>query len=176
MMVKQLTCQMFMLEQNYLLAMQDPVKCPLNGHIYSSTGIDILIGQDIPEALIPLEVRMDKRGDPYATRTQLGWVLNGPTRRGGIEHATSMLTQSNNAFESHLERIWRLDTIASDNDEIDGLSVNDRKALSVWNESIQLENGHYALDIPFKTRPPRLPNNLFVAQRRLQLLGKKTNL
>lgn len=42
------------------------------------SGISILIGQDVPEALWPLELRKGKEGQPYATRTRLGWSLNGP--------------------------------------------------------------------------------------------------
>ena len=39
--------------------------------------IGILIGQDAPAALIPLEVRRAASG-PYAVRTVLGWSLHGP--------------------------------------------------------------------------------------------------
>ena len=40
--------------------------------------VSILIGQDVPEALWPLELRKGEEGQPYATRTRLGWSLNGP--------------------------------------------------------------------------------------------------
>ena len=42
------------------------------------SGVTILIGQDVPEALWPLELRKGKEGQPYATRARLGWSLNGP--------------------------------------------------------------------------------------------------
>ena len=165
------------ISDNNLARPSDVARWPhLNGITFPqlrSNGIDILIGQDVPEALAPLEVRKGKRGDPYATRTILGWVLNGPIRQGGIEPATSMHTQSNSGIESHLKRLWQLDKMSSDDNEVEGLSITDRKVLDVWNQSVQLKNGHYALDIPFKTRPPGLPNNISMAQRRLQLLGKK---
>ena len=38
---------------------------------------DILIGQDNSAALVPLEVRTGPVGDPFATRTLMGWSLNG---------------------------------------------------------------------------------------------------
>ena len=47
---------------------------PLNDDIES---VDVLIGQDCSEALIPLEVRKGKKGEPFATRTMLGWSMNG---------------------------------------------------------------------------------------------------
>ena len=42
------------------------------------SGVTILIGQGVPEALWPLELRKGKEGQPYATRTRFGWMLNGP--------------------------------------------------------------------------------------------------
>ena len=38
----------------------------------SDAGVDILIGQDNAEALFPLEMRRDKKGEPIAIRTLLG--------------------------------------------------------------------------------------------------------
>ena len=42
------------------------------------SGVSILIGQDVPEALWPLELRKGEEGQPYATRTRLGWSLMVP--------------------------------------------------------------------------------------------------
>ena len=39
--------------------------------------VDILIGQDNSEALMPIEVRRGAEGSPFAVRTMLGWSLNG---------------------------------------------------------------------------------------------------
>ena len=38
--------------------------------------VDLLIGQDNSEALLPLEVRRGRAGDPFAVRTCLGWSVN----------------------------------------------------------------------------------------------------
>ncbi|CAB4014860.1 Tyrosine kinase receptor Cad96Ca, partial [Paramuricea clavata] len=43
--------------------------------------IGILIASDVPKALDPLEVRNSENGGPYATRTLLGWAINGPLFR-----------------------------------------------------------------------------------------------
>jgi hypothetical protein len=43
-----------------------------------SVEVEILVGQDNSEALIPLEVRRGKSGEPFAMRTVLGWTVNGP--------------------------------------------------------------------------------------------------
>ena len=41
--------------------------------------VDLLIGQDQPDLLVPLEIcrSVNKAGQPYATRTELGWALQG---------------------------------------------------------------------------------------------------
>jgi hypothetical protein len=49
------------------------IECPVG------VSVDVLIGQDHANALIPLDVRKGKIGDPFATRTLFGWSLNGPT-------------------------------------------------------------------------------------------------
>ncbi|KAJ8050539.1 hypothetical protein HOLleu_03781 [Holothuria leucospilota] len=46
----------------------------------SHSGVTLIIGQDVPDALVPLNVRNGRHGEPYATRTVLGWTLNGPLR------------------------------------------------------------------------------------------------
>ena len=38
----------------------------------------LLIGQDYPDALIPLATVPGEKGEPYAVKTRLGWTVNGP--------------------------------------------------------------------------------------------------
>ena len=39
--------------------------------------IDLLIGMDHPELLVPSEIRRGEANEPYALRTELGWVARG---------------------------------------------------------------------------------------------------
>lgn len=41
--------------------------------------VDLLIGSNAPKLLEPLEVIPSQRNGPYAIRTSLGWVVNGPS-------------------------------------------------------------------------------------------------
>ena len=139
----------------------------------SGQEIGLLIGQDAPEALIPLEVRRTNRG-PYAVRTLLGWSLHGPVSSKGDGtrevKASSSFIDSECPLETQLERFWKLE---SDSTEGRGMSVNDRKVISIWEEGKSMEGGHYQLPIPFKQRPPELPNNRWVAEQRLESLRRK---
>ena len=56
----------------------------LQSHVYLTdlnSGVDLLIGADVPEALQLKEIIPAADGGPYATRVDLGWVINGPTGR-----------------------------------------------------------------------------------------------
>ncbi|XP_038060160.1 uncharacterized protein LOC119731170 [Patiria miniata] len=53
------------------------------------------------------------------------------------------------------------------------MSLDDKKAVKTWNDSVNLVDGHYQLDIPFKSDTPDLPENRIVAERRLQSLAKR---
>jgi len=134
----------------------------------------LLIGQDTPEALMPLEVRRAEPGSsaPYATRTRFGWTLNGPlSRQQGKRRVTNSFVQSDVKLERQIERFWRLDTVADAVDVETQMSVNDRKALSIWRDSIRhCDNGHYEVAIPFKRYPPDLVDNIEVAKLCLRAL------
>ena len=48
---------------------------------YVEAVVGLLIASDIHMALDPLEVGHSQDGGPYAFRTSLGWVVNGPLGR-----------------------------------------------------------------------------------------------
>ena len=47
-----------------------------------NTTINILIGNSVPAAFAPIEVKTGSIGSPFATKTLLGWVVWGMTRKG----------------------------------------------------------------------------------------------
>jgi hypothetical protein len=55
------------------------------------TDVNLLIGQNAPELLQPYEIRHGRQGEPYATRTLLGWTINGPLHTSGRHVAHSKL-------------------------------------------------------------------------------------
>ena len=126
--------------------------------------VQLLIGQDNPDALIPLETRRGKVNEPYAVRTSLGWSINGPINSGndrsGFCHA--LLHDSTEEDEPALSGAR-------------AMSVSDRKALEVWNKSLEVKDGHYVLSIPFKQTPPDLPDNKYMAAKRFEYLRRRMN-
>ena len=55
----------------------------------------------------------------------------------------------------------------------DTMSQEDKRFLKIVGEEIRFENGHYSMPLPFKGDPPLLPDNKFVALRRLTNLTKR---
>ena len=53
------------------------------------------------------------------------------------------------------------------------MSVDDRIAAKIVEDSIKKENGRYMLKMPFKTDPMKIPNNKIVAEKRLKYLKNK---
>lgn len=41
-------------------------------------GIDLLFGTDAPKVMEPCELINSQDDGPYAVRTRVGWVVNGP--------------------------------------------------------------------------------------------------
>ena len=53
------------------------------------------------------------------------------------------------------------------------MSVEDKRAMSVFEESVQIVDGHYQVAIPWKNPSPCLPNNRVMAEHRLQHLKRR---
>ena len=131
-----------------------------------------------PSALVPLEVRQAKEGEPYAVRTMLGWTLNGPLTDGYPEaraacHFIQADTGPDKGLEAQVERFWKLDIGQTLAGSVPQMSQDDKRVMEVWNQSIELKDQHYEMDIPFKSTPLDLPDNKVVAERRLQCLGRR---
>ena len=58
-----------------------------------------------------------------------------------------------------MEQFWKLETSEALANSLPQFSVDDKKAVDMWEQSIELVNGHYQMDIPFKSKNPNLPDN-----------------
>ena len=156
----------------------------------SECRVDLLIGQDNAEALIPLEVRRGRIDEPFAVRTALGWSLHGNAschtdvcglvKTGKISHrVVSNFIQSDSIeldrLEEKVDRLWRLDHEGFGGD-VQAMSCEDNQVLKLWDENVKFVDGHYELPIPWKEEV-QVPDNLESAQSRLkslrQSIGKR---
>jgi hypothetical protein len=137
----------------------------------------LLIGQDAPEVLVPREVLRGGRNEPYATKTLLGWTLNGPMKQNRQINsvASNFITAyqpNDELLHEQVERFWKLES-SGIVDDTQCMSVNDKRVLQTWRETADFKDGHYEFGIPFKQQDPNLPDNRKMAESRLKSLGRK---
>ena len=136
----------------------------------SDVRVDILIGMDNADALMPLEVKCSdtQKRQPYATRTLFGWSLNGP-----VGNLTNSLQVSSHFvhLEQRISKLWEIEQC--DEDSQSKLSYDDRKVEDLWRREVKHEAGHYVVPIPWKDGRPSMPNNRAQAQGRLDNLIKR---
>ncbi|XP_015754707.1 PREDICTED: uncharacterized protein LOC107334288 [Acropora digitifera] len=135
--------------------------------------MELLIGNDVPKALEPQEVQRSENGGPYAVRTLLGWTINGPLGRPSKSSRTTNRIQSHAALDEQFAHFCEMEFNDSQFSIEKGMSQDDKRALAIMEESVELCDGHYEIALPWKVFPPDLPNNKIVAERRLGLLKKR---
>jgi len=153
--------------------------------VSSCDRVDILVGQDNAEVLIPLDVRKGGKNEPFAVRTVLGWSLHGNTGRSDITDVCGLVSAGKvshkvvsnfiksdisrlNDIEEQVDRLWNIECegLASDDRK---MSCADGKVLELWDKHIDIVDGHYELPIPWKDGV-HVPNNYELARSRLKSL------
>ena len=147
----------------------------LQGHVYLTdlnSGVDLLIGADVPEALQPREIIPAADGGPYATRVDLGWVINGPTgRKQKYVPCSSFFITSK---ETH--PMCAVCTDLVDAPYSDGLSMSrdDLKFMNIVEDLVvQCADGHYQVSLPLRNCNVKMPVNRSQAERSASYLKRK---
>jgi len=135
--------------------------------VASDQTVCLLLGQDNSEALVPLEIRKGRQGDPFACRTLFGWAVNGPNRLSS-PIGRSVISHFISSAGNEIERICSFEGDDLD-DQAKGLSFNDVRVLELWRKEVCLREGHYQLPIPWKDNVS-FPDNMIVAKSRLKAL------
>ena len=127
--------------------------------------VTILIGSDRPDII---DKQLDKRegeyGQPSAVKTPLGWTVYGPI--GNLTddqvHVSFTHTQQE-ILNAQLERMYNKE-FGDTNGDLEGMSIEDRKAREIMDQSATLVNGHYQIRLPFRQEFPKLPDSLSTAE------------
>ncbi|KAK7929669.1 hypothetical protein WMY93_006064 [Mugilogobius chulae] len=136
--------------------------------------VDLLIGTNAPKLLEPWEVINSQENGPYAVKTVLGWVVNGPLDGNTDSEAASVTVNriSVSKLEELLMNQYNHDFCEKHADKQE-MSREDLKFLSIMDASAKLKDGKYCVNLPFKNESISLPNNLAVAKQRIQSLKKR---
>ncbi len=137
--------------------------------------VSLLIGQDNPSALRPLEVISGHDSEPFAVRTKLGWTLNGPLDYGNTAKVHCNFTKFDTpavTLETQVQQFWRLDDGLDLASECAQMSQEDIKTVKFWKDTIVFRDGNYILPIPFRCIP-YFPDNLGMCIKRAKALKRK---
>ncbi|XP_059184653.1 uncharacterized protein LOC131967729 [Centropristis striata] len=142
------------------------------------SGVDLLIGTDAPKVMEPWELINSQDEGPYAARTRVGWVINGPLRGGSSRSKSGCpAVTANRISVEHLQEMlvkqYNQDFNERSSEEKIEMSREDIKFMNVVSSSTELIGDHYCIDLPFRQSNPILPNNHCVAEQRLQSLKRK---
>lgn len=140
--------------------------------IYSD--VDLLIGNDVVKALEPKQVIESQDGGPYAVRTVLGWTINGPLGRRETQTHTANRIHSDVQLNEQFEQYCNIEfNDTKHHDDTTAMSLEDKRALHIMEESATLKDGHYEVALPWRSFPPELSNNKVIAEQRLNSLKKR---
>ena len=135
-------------------------------HISSiKANVDLLIGTNAPRLLEPWEVVNSSGYGPYAIRTVLGWVINGPLN-GNCSNDEMKLSSVvvNRISVSNLE-IMLNNQYKHDEDK--EMSRVDMKFMDIMETCATLLEGRYCPKLPFKRPDAHMPNSFKVAKQRI---------
>ncbi|XP_015760861.1 PREDICTED: uncharacterized protein LOC107340022 [Acropora digitifera] len=158
---------------------EEGVKCPDLRQVsfpeVERKKISILLGINIQEVFIPLDVRRGKPNDPIAIKSCLGWSILGSASnvQSRSQGLINLVTAQNVSLDKQLEEFWKVESYGTVRPESKPLSVEDRRALKLIENSICLRDGHYQMGLLWKDDNPVLPYNRSLAEARLQYLKRR---
>ncbi len=127
--------------------------------------ISILIGTNVPEALIITEYKIGPPNSPVGVKTRFGWTLMGKGSQRAVVNFVDLQEQ--------VEKWWNIESTGLLPESKKTMSVEDQRALQKMEDTIKIVNGHYMVGLPWKHDEPRLPNNKSLALSRLQSVKRK---
>ena len=159
--------------------------------------IGLLIGYNCAQCLIPREVITPDGDGPYGQRTDLGWGIVGIVDSYhsefdpiGVSHRIvtkeiphvaqdsqnpvmfSLKTKVKKVISSDILRLMEQNLVDQVLNSVP-YSQEDKKFLSILENGVKFQDGHYVLPLPFRSQNPSLPNNKIVALRRLKSLTRR---
>ena len=87
--------------------------------------------------------------------------------------SSEALREDDDCLMDQVERFWAIENPGVIPKSEVSMSVEDKEALAIMEQSVKLENGHYQIVLPWRQCPPFLPYNRFMGERRLQALENR---
>ena len=139
--------------------------------VYPPAKVDILIGQDNSEALVPLHVLKGNPGNPFAVLTKFGWTLNSVVP-GISPDCVSLAAGSNFVHTSIDAKVEVLSSISDDHDDptLKSLSIStDREGVDVCHGESIVVDSH--VDVPISREVSHVDNSLPTPAGKISILS-----
>ena len=138
--------------------------------------ITILLGANVPEAMVPLEIRRGGESQPLAWRTRFGWTLFGASAaQRSPELKCNLMHSSRDDQQIHqmVERFWIQEHYTDISDREVGMSVHDRCALATLESDTKIRDDKYEVPMLWKNKDVELTNNYPQALQRFKFLERR---
>ena len=158
-------------------------KLPRNCHQIAD--VTVMIGMNVPAASAPLEVVLGDTGEPYAQRSQLGWIVYGLPGKPNQDrdeininfckvHNTEELevVNGNKQLEEQFRQYANFEFNERLTEEKD-LSMEDKAFMKIMENSAVKVDGHYQTALPFRTKATKMPSNKIQAEAYANSLKKR---
>ena len=148
--------------------------------------VDILIGMNAHSAMEPWKIIHSQDDGPYAVKTTLGWVVNGPLKKRD-DHQESRQDKSSHCRQR--ASVNRISVSGVDNmllqqynhdfpeqacEEKSEMLREDVQFMKSVTETIKKVNGHYSIGMPLRNKNVVMSKNKSVAEQRASNLKRKT--
>jgi len=117
-------------------------------------------------------VRQAPPGKPWAAKTKLGWVVYGPDKSLDKNETSGInfVRTTNEMLDRKLDTTFE----ESRHDDEVSMSFNDKRALSVYEQSVTRMGKHYAVALPFKDGGcEKVPDNLSSVKKQFSSLSRR---
>ena len=143
--------------------------------------IELLIGMNAQDVFRIKEQRCGNVGDPIAWHVGLGWTIFGSDFGDSLsvdsgEHNKVCLAVDCGHSTSLNEQVMKLfehDFRDLDDQQQPEMSVEDKRAVSIMENSIAKRGDHYVMNLPWREGNETWPSNRVMAEKRLKSLKTK---
>ena len=137
--------------------------------------VSVLIGTNVQDAFIPLEVRKGGPNEPLAIRSCLGWSILGGSVSCNDKHQFNLnhVSCEEISLSRQLEDFWWVESYGTERPSLKSMSVQDHKATEIIENTISKVDGHYQIGLLWKQEDPSFPFNRIAAEARLHHLKRR---
>jgi len=155
--------------QNY------PHLCDIEFPAVDVKRVSILVGNNIPYAHIQKEVRVpeDEKKGLYGCRYPLGWCVAGRYGVRDPQGVSVNFVSVDRKPVDLIEKFWKLEDYGAVKSGEKPLSVEDKRAMQIIEDTTRLVDGRYEVGMLWKKDERQFPNNLVMAKQRLESLRRR---